>query len=171
MGRVLADERSVDQVEILGFTGARLPAALLTGAAALVLGLYVGLSVWAVLGGWSAYFTRGTSLRDRAYNIACAVTGLGLTIVAQALADKLNPGLGAAALPVTWFLLAISVQLMQWITGVKNIPSYFLGCAVAFAASVETSLDSYLMLTAAIVAGAFVAALPDMVRPVPEDKL
>lgn len=166
MSQAIASEHSAEQIEFSRLANTPLSAALLAGAAALcVLG---GLPVWAALGGWAAYYTRGSTLRDGAYNLACAVTGLGFGIVAQSVALRLDPGLGIMALPAALFLAAIGIQLMKWITGVDNIPSYFVGVLVVFAAGMDRSLDTYLILTAAVSVGAFAAALPDMVRRAPE---
>ncbi|MFC6632281.1 DUF1097 domain-containing protein [Microbulbifer taiwanensis] len=152
-----AEPRAVSR---LSFTP--LSAALIAGAAALC--LLADLPVWVALAGWASYYTRGTTLRDGAYNLACAVTGLGLGIVAQAAAAKWSPELGIWALPAALFLAAISIQMLKFITGVNNIPSYFIGVLVVFAAGMETSLDTYLTLTAAVSVGAFAAALPDIIR-------
>lgn len=129
-----------------------------------LLGLLAGLPVWIALAGWASYYTRGSSLRDGAYNLACLVTGLGLGIVAEAAAINWHPGLGVLALPGALLLAAGGVWLMNFITGVNNVPSYLIGIAVVFTAGMDTSLDSYLILTAAVSVGALAAALPDFIR-------
>jgi|GEM_PF-1198548 len=161
MNRAIASEHSVEEIAVSRLSFTPLSAALVAGAAALC--LLLGLPVWAGLAGWVAYYTRGSTLRDGAYNLACAVTGLGLGIVAQAAAARFDASLGLLALPVALFLAAVSIQLMRWITGVNNIPSYFIGVAVVFAAAMDTSLDTYLTLTATVSVGAFAAALPDFI--------
>lgn len=127
------------------------------------------LPLGAVFFGWIAYFTRGTTLHDRIYNIACAITGLGFGIVALSLELRLDPALGIMSLPAALLLVAVCIQLMQWTTGVNSIPGYFLGVLTAFFPGAEISLDSYLLLTASICAGAFAAALPDILRPASDE--
>ncbi|SHE88013.1 Protein of unknown function [Microbulbifer donghaiensis] len=133
-------------------------------AGAATLSLLAGLPVWIALAGWLSYHTRGSSLRDGAYNLACVVTGLGIGIVAQAAAVKWNPDLGMLAMPAALLLAAAGVWLMNVVTGVSNFRSYLIGVAVVFIAGMDTSLDSYLMLTAAVTVGALAAAVPDLIR-------
>ncbi|SDZ89670.1 DUF1097 domain-containing protein [Microbulbifer marinus] len=133
-------------------------------AGAVTFSLLAGLPVWIALAGWVSYYSRGSSLRDGAYNLACLVTGLGIGIVSQAAAVKWHPDLGMLAMPAALVFAAASVWLMNVVTGVNNFRSYLIGIAVVIVAGMDTSLDSYLMLTAAVTLGAFVAALPDLIR-------
>lgn len=138
-------------------------AAILLGGAAAICVL-AGQPVWAAFAGWAAYFTRGSTLRNGAYNLACAVTGLGLGIVALAAKGGLLPDLGLMALPVALLLAIAGIYLMKLMTGVDNMPSYLIGVLVVLASGLEPSLDSYLILTAAVTVGAFAAAIPDIVK-------
>ena len=140
------------------------PVAVLFLAGAAALCALAGQPPWAALAGWMAYYTRGSTLRDGAYNLACAVTGLGLAIVAQTVEAGMQPSLGIYALPLALLFAVGSIYLLKLMTGVDNIPSYFIGLLVMFASQLEPSLDSYLTLTAAITSGAFAAALPQAIR-------
>ncbi|WP_323844874.1 DUF1097 domain-containing protein [Microbulbifer magnicolonia] len=171
MSQAMVSEHTTESVSVsVSRSPVKLRSALeIAGAAGL--SLFGGLPVWITLSGWLAYRARGSSLRDGAYNLACAVTGLGLGIVAQAAAVKLHPALGLAALPAALALAAVSALMMNWITGVKNIPSYLIGIVVVFAAGMDTSLDTYLILTAAVSVGAFAAALADFIHQVREPEV
>lgn len=127
------------------------------------LSLFTGLPIWVALAGWLSYYTRGSKLRDGAYNLACVVTGLGIGIVAHAAADSWYPGLGVLSLPAALLLAASIVWLMDIVTGIHNLPSYVIGIAVVFVADATASLEAYLMLTAAVTVGAFVGALSDLI--------
>ena len=54
---------------------------------------------------------------------------------------------------------------MNMVTGVQNIASYLIGVAVVWVADTATSLDGYLLLTAAVTVGAVFGALSDMIDP------
>lgn len=141
------------------------PLSVIEIAGAAALSMFAGLPVWVALAGWASYYTSGSSQRDGAYNLACVVTGLGIGIVAEAAAVNWQSSLGILALPVALLLAASSVWLMNMVTGVQNIASYLIGVAVVWVADTATSLDGYLLLTAAVTVGAVFGALSDMIDP------
>ncbi|WP_346836944.1 DUF1097 domain-containing protein [Microbulbifer sp. SAOS-129_SWC] len=164
MSHAVANEHRVESILFSRRTSIPLAAVMFAGAG--IAGYLLGLPVWIALIGWAVYFTRGSTLHDGAYNLACAITGLGFGIVSLSAAGKLQLHAAWAALPVALLIAAVSVHLMQFITGVSNVPGYYLGILVALVADTDGSLDSYLTLTAAVSVGVFAAALPDLVRRV-----
>ncbi len=128
------------------------------------LSLASGLPTWVALAGWLSYHTRGTSLRDGFYNLACLVTGLGIGIVAESLMFKWQADLRFWALPVALVLATCGIWLMNFVTGIRNWPSYLIGVAIVFIAAMEASISSYLTLTAVVAMGAAVGALLDLTR-------
>lgn len=134
----------------------------LAGAAAI--SESAGIPICAAFAGWVAYFTRGSTLRDGAYNLACTVTGLGLGAVAYTVDTSMEPILGIFALLVSLLVAAGSIYLVQFMTEVENVPSYFLGVLVMLAPGTSSSIGYYLTLTAGVTAGAFAAALPDLLH-------
>jgi len=132
--------------------------ALVQFAGAGIAGYVLELPVWVALAGWVVFYSRGSTPRDGAYNLACAITGLGLGIASLSAAAGFALDPAWAALPVALLLAASGVQLMQFMTGVNNIPGYYIGVLIAAVAHMDTSLDSYLTLTAAVSVGVFVGA-------------
>lgn len=128
------------------------------------LSLVSGLPTWVALAGWLSYHTRGTFPRDGFYNLACLVTGLGIGIVAESLMFKWQADLRFWALPAALLLATGGIWLMNFVTGIRNWPSYLIGVAVVFIAELDASMSSYLTLTAVVAMGAAVGALLDLMR-------
>ena len=162
MSHAAASEHRVESTLFFRSTSILLVAVQVAGAG--MAGYLLGLPVWGALAGLAVFYSRGSSLRHGTYNLACAITGLGLGIISLSAAAKFDLNSVWTALPAALLLAAISVQLMQFITGVSNIPNYYVGILVALVANMETSLDTYLTLTAAISVGVFAATLPALVR-------
>lgn len=143
-------------------TGLRL---LLGLSAATGIALIGDMPVWVAMLGVVAYFSRGKSLQSGAYNLACAVTGLGLGLAALAAVAKWQLQPHVVALPIALLVAATGVWAMGLVTGVSNISSYATGILIGFAAQVEVSLDNYFILIAAMSIGAVVGGLVDRLWP------
>ncbi|MFA0810606.1 DUF1097 family protein [Microbulbifer epialgicus] len=143
-------------------TGLRLMLGISMAAVTALIG---GMLAWVAVLGVVAYFSRGRTLGSGAYNLACAVTGLGLGLAAQAVVARwqLQPFL--VALPAALLFAAVGAWAMGLVTGVRNMPSYAIGVLVALAAQKEVSLDSYLILIASISVGSVIAAMIDRLWP------
>ncbi|WP_172621150.1 DUF1097 domain-containing protein [Microbulbifer sp. GL-2] len=138
---------------------------LLGLSAATGISLIGDMPVWVAMLGVVAYFSRGKSLQAGAYNLACAVTGLGLGLAAQAAVAKWQLQPQVAALPIALLVAAVGAWAMGLVTGVSNISSYAIGILIGFAAQVEVSLDNYFILIAAMSIGAVVGGLVDRLWP------
>ncbi|WP_193161117.1 DUF1097 domain-containing protein [Microbulbifer hainanensis] len=162
MSHAVASEHRIESTPLSRGAGVLLVAVQIAGAG--VAGYLLGLPVWVTLAGLAVFYSRGSSLGHGTYNLACAITGLGLGIVSLSAAANFDLNSAWTALPAALLLAAISVQLMQFITGVSNVPNYYIGILIALVANMETSLDTYLTLTAAVSVGVFAATLPALVR-------
>ena len=92
---------------------------LITATAALTASIAAGLSavltlpVWAMFIGWVSFFTRGAGARDAVVNAACVALGLGFGMAAAWALGAVGPLLGALALPVAVFAVAIIVVSLR----------------------------------------------------------
>jgi hypothetical protein len=136
---------------------------LITVTAALTASIAAGLSaaltlpVWAMFIGWVSFFTRGASARDAAVNAACVALGLGFGMVAALALGAVGPSLGALALPVVVFTVAIVVVSLRAAPVVNNIVCYFLGLIAFFASHFKPTVASFSQLAAAVALGATAA--------------
>ncbi|GAA5442055.1 hypothetical protein Misp06_00216 [Microbulbifer sp. NBRC 101763] len=142
--------------------GIRLLLGLSLAAGAALLG---GMPIWVAMLGVIAYHSRGKNLQAGAYNLACAVTGLGLGFAAQVVVAKWQLQPHFAALPIALLFAAIGAWAMGRVTGVSNISSYAIGILIGFTAQVKISLDSYFILIAAISIGAVMSGVVDRLWP------
>jgi len=143
-------------------TGLRLLLGLSLATCAALIG---EVPVWVAMLGVVAYFSRGKSLQAGVYNLACAVTGLGLGLAAQAAVTKWQLQPDVVALPIALLVAATGAWAMGLVTGVRNISSYATGILIGCAAQVQVSLDNYFILIAAMSIGAVAGALVDRLWP------
>ncbi|WP_444888464.1 DUF1097 domain-containing protein [Microbulbifer sp. VAAC004] len=155
-------EHSNGQSQERLFTGLRI---FLSASLAIVAAQLVGVPSWVAALGAVTYFARGGSLRSGGYNLACAVTGLGLGLVAIVGTAGWQLEQPWLALPMALLLSAIGAWAMGLVTGVGNIISYGIGILIAFTAQQPISLDGYFLLITAAVLGAIVAGLVDFIWP------
>jgi hypothetical protein len=132
-------------------------AAAVTAALAASLSARFALPVWAMFIGWVAFFTRGLTARDGAVNAACVLLGLGFGIAATLALKALAPSLGAFALPLVVFVVAVVVVSLRALPLLSNVVSYFLGLIAFFASHLQPSLASFAELAGAVVLGSFAA--------------
>ncbi|WP_444919564.1 DUF1097 family protein [Microbulbifer sp. CnH-101-G] len=144
------------------FTGLRI---LLSGSLVIIAANLTGVPTWVAALGSVTYFARGGNLRAGSYNLACAVTGLGLGLVATVATTGWQLEQSWLALPMALLLAAIGAWAMGLVTGVGNIISYAMGILIAFTAELPASLDSYFLLITATALGAMVAGLVDYFWP------
>ncbi len=136
---------------------------LLTAAPALIAAVAVfataslGGEPWLMFLGWVAFFTR-PSPSDSLQTFVCLVIGLTLGALATAATGAVAPMVGAAALPVVTFGVALTVIATRGLPVLNNLLGYFIGLIAFFAAHEPPSLGavSVSALTAAIgfIAGA-----------------
>lgn len=132
-------------------------AAALTAALAAGLSAHLALPVWAMFIGWVAFFTRGLTARDGAVNAACVLLGLGFGIAATVALKALVPSLGALALPLVVFAVAVVVVSLRALPVLSNVVGYFLGLIAFFASHLQPSLASFAELAGAVLLGSFAA--------------
>lgn len=132
-------------------------AAAVTAALAASLSASFALPVWAMFIGWVAFFTRGLTARDGAVNAACVLLGLGFGIAATAALKALVPSLGALALPLVVFTVALVVVSLRALPVLSNVVSYFLGLIAFFASHLPPTLASFAELAGAVVLGSVAA--------------
>lgn len=132
-------------------------AAAITAAAAAGLTATLALPVWAMFIGWVAFFTRGLTARDAAVNAACVLLGLGFGIAATVALKALVPSLGALALPLVVFTVALVVVSLRALPVLSNVVSYFLGLIAFFASHLPPTPASFAELAGAVVLGSVAA--------------
>ncbi|UUZ70066.1 DUF1097 domain-containing protein [Polaromonas sp. P2-4] len=136
---------------------------MLTVAAAVTAALAAGLSatlalpVWAMFIGWVAFFTRGITARDGAVNAVCVALGLGFGMAAALGLGALGPSLGALALPLVVFAVAVVVVSLRAAPVFNNMLCYFLGLIAFFASHQPPSLAAFAGLASAVVLGSLAA--------------
>ncbi|MCO1334058.1 DUF1097 family protein [Microbulbifer sp. OS29] len=132
---------------------------------AAVVGYLGGMPTWVAILGVIAYHSRGSGWRTGSYNLVCVVTGLGLGLGAQSAAYKWQIDPSILIVPIALVFSIISVWAMGLVTGIRNLPSYSIGIIIAFLAQVDTTLDAYLQLIAAVSVGAVFAGLVNSIWP------
>lgn len=136
---------------------------LVTTVAATTAGMAAGLSatlalpVWAMFIGWVAFYTRGLTARDGVVNVLCVVLGLMVGMAAAMGLGALGPILGALALPLVVFTVALVVVSLRAAPVVNNILCYFLGLIAFFAAHLQPSLGAFAELASAVFLGSLAA--------------
>lgn len=128
-------------------------------AAAAHLSTLAAIPVWAMFMGWVAYFTRGHSARDGLINYLCMALGLLVGFGAVIALGLLGPALGAFALPIVVFGVAVLVVSLRALPALSNIPSTFLGVISVFAAHAAPTLEAFAELGGASAIGSFAAWL------------
>ena len=132
-------------------------AAAVTAAAAAGLTATLALPVWAMFIGWVAFFTRGISARDGAVNALCVALGLGFGMAAALGLGALGPALGALALPLVVFAVAVVVVSLRAAPVFNNILCYFLGLIAFFASHLQPSPAAFAELASAVALGSLAA--------------
>ncbi|UUZ78065.1 DUF1097 domain-containing protein [Polaromonas sp. P1(28)-13] len=132
-------------------------AAAVTAAAAAGLSATLALPVWAMFIGWVAFFTRGITARDGIVNALCVALGLGFGMAAALGLGALGPALGALALPLVVFAVAVVVVSLRAAPVLNNILCYFLGLIAFFASHLPPSLAAFAGLASAVVLGSLAA--------------
>lgn len=126
-----------------------------SAAAAAVAALAAGTSaaltlpVWAMFVGWIAYFTRGGGLRQALEAAACVMLGIVIGMAASLALGVFGPMLGAAALPLVVFVVAMLVLTLRAVPLINNVPAYFLGLVAHFAGHLAPSSAAFLELGSA----------------------
>ncbi|MGH8832407.1 MAG: DUF1097 domain-containing protein [Polaromonas sp.] len=136
---------------------------LLTATAAVTAAVAAGLSatlalpVWAMFIGWVAFFTRGLSARDGAVNALCVALGLVAGMAAALGLKAFVPSLGALALPLVVFIVAVVVVSLRAAPLLNNILCYFLGLIAFFASHLQPALPAFAALASAVGLGSVAA--------------
>jgi hypothetical protein len=128
-------------------------AAAVTAALAASLSARLALPVWVMFIGWVAFFTRGLTARDGTVNAACVALGLGFGMAATLALKALTPSLGALALPLVVFVVAVVVVSLRAAPVFNNILCYFLGLIAFFASHLQPSLAAFAELAGAVALG------------------
>lgn len=137
----------------IAFTGvAAATAAIAAGSSAAL-----GLPVWAMFIGWVAFFTRGLNAKAGVANLACVWLGIVMGMCAALSLQLLGPVLGAMALPLVVFVVAMLVVSLRSAPGVNNLLGYFLGLIAFFAAHLAPSFSSFWVLACAATIGSCAA--------------
>jgi hypothetical protein len=132
-------------------------AAAVTAAAAAGLSATLALPVWAMFIGWVAFFTRGITARDGTVNALCVALGLVFGMAAALGLGASGPSLGALALPLVVFAVAVAVISLRAAPVLNNILCYFLGLIAFFASHQPPSLAAFAQLASAVVLGSLAA--------------
>lgn len=128
--------------------------AALTAAAAAASAMTLSLPVWAMFIGWIAFYTRGFSAKSGIENVGCVGMGLVFGLSAALTISGLAPMLGLnLALPIVVFITALIVVSLRGLPLMNNLLCYFLGLVSWFAAHLEPSFQSLLLLFSASVIG------------------
>jgi hypothetical protein len=117
----------------------------------------LALPVWAMFVGWVAFFTRGLNARDGVLNAICVALGVFVGMCAAIGLGVLGPLIGAMALPVVVFTVAMVVVSLRTVPLVNNILCYFLGLIGYFASHMTPSLATFVELGSAGALGSFAA--------------
>ena len=133
----------------VGFT----TVAAVTAASAAGTSLALGFPPWAMFIGWVAYFTRGANARDGVINFGCVLLGLIFGILAAHGIGLLSPAVGAFALSIAVFVVAMVVVSLRAIPALNNILCYFLGLIAFVAAHQPPSITTFLVLGGAVAIG------------------
>ena len=128
-------------------------AAAVTAAVAAGLSAALALPVWAMFIGWVAFFTRGITAKDGAVNAACVALGLIFGMAALRALGVAGPSLGALALPLVVFVVAVVVVSLRAAPLLNNILCYFLGLIAFFASHLQPSLAAFAELAGAVALG------------------
>lgn len=115
----------------------------------------LALEVWVMFAGFIAWFTRPTSSREGVSAMLCLWLGIGLGAVSHLATTALIPTLGALALPLVVFLVAILIVGLRSTIIVNNMLAWFLGMVTFFAAELGLSLDAFVHLGSASAIGGF----------------
>jgi len=132
-------------------------AAAVTAALAASLSARLALPVWVMFIGWVAFFTRGLTARDGAVNAACVALGLVFGMAATLALKALTPSLGALALPLVVFVVAVVVVSLRAAPVFNNILCYFLGLIAFFASHLQPSPAAFAELASAVALGSLAA--------------
>ncbi|WDE10189.1 DUF1097 domain-containing protein [Thalassomonas haliotis] len=121
--------------------------AALTAAAASAASITFSLPVWAMFVGWIAFYTKGLSVKAGIENQACAGVGLFFGLCSALAISSLSPVTGLnIVLPIVVFFSALIAVSLRGLPFMNNLSCYFLGLVTWFAAHLEYSLQSLLLL-------------------------
>nr|WP_221380267.1 DUF1097 domain-containing protein [Actinoplanes polyasparticus] len=143
-GNVKTDSRFIRFTVIAG----------VVAAAAAFLSQLAGLPAWAMFIGWVAWFTRPASTRQGVYSIISLWAGVLLATAGTFIVAWLSPVVGAVALPISVFLLALVAVGLRATTILGNTLTWFLGLIAFFALHPDNPLTGILTLVAAGAIGA-----------------
>ena len=132
---------------------------IVAALAATLSALVLEVPVWAMFVGWISYFTRGLTLRHGAVNLVCVLAGIGLGIGAGAGMQALSPQVGAAALTLVVFTVALIVLSLRHLPVFNNLPGFFLGLVAYFASHQPPVWATFAELGLAAMVGAVAAFL------------
>ncbi|WP_197377213.1 DUF1097 domain-containing protein [Mycolicibacterium baixiangningiae] len=126
-------------------------------AAASTVSTALAFEVWVMFAGFIAWFTRPSSIRDGLSALACMWLGIGLGAAAYWSMHNLTPTLGALAVPIVVFLVALLIVGLRTTAFVNNMLAWFLGLVTFFAAHIEIAPAPILELVAASAIGGLAA--------------
>ncbi|NDL63988.1 DUF1097 domain-containing protein [Acerihabitans arboris] len=115
----------------------------------------LALEVWVMFAGLIAWFTRPASWREGACAMICLWLGISLAAVSHVAMSALSPPLGALALPLVVFLVAILILGLRATRIVNNTLAWFLGMVTFHAAEMGLSPGTFAHLGGATAIGGF----------------
>lgn len=128
--------------------------AAVAAATAAAISMTFALPVWAMFIGWIAFYTKGLSAKASIENLGCVGMGLVFGLCAALALSSLAPVIGLnLALPTVVFVTALMVVSLRGLLFMNNLLCYFLGLVSWFAAHLDPSPVSLLMLFSASAIG------------------
>ncbi len=128
--------------------------AALTAAVAAASSMTFSLPVWAMFIGWIAFYTRGFNTKASLENLSCVGIGMVFGLCTAFALSNLAPVVGSTlGLPIVVFVTALIVVSLRGLPFMNNLLCYFLGLVSWFAAHLEPSFKSLLLLFSASVIG------------------
>lgn len=111
--------------------------------------------VWVTFMGFIAWYTRPVSMRASVSALACLWLGVGVAVLAALATKALTPMLGAAALALVVFVVAVLIVSLRAVAVVDNLLCWFLGLVTFFAAGAPFSPLAIVILLSATALGGF----------------